>query len=197
MHNGSMSVLVEIDGIDDEHRSDNVDVTLYYTADPMAKNASGSQILPDYTYRVTDKAEYRYFFARLHGRIVDGVLTTETVDRVSLHLAVDIPVILYHAAMRLQLMPDGSIKGVLGGYQDWRNIVNANSHSLQESLDGAQVPGMYDAFRRAADGLQDPVSGECNGISSAYDIEGVPAFIPTTQSKALLVDAKADGQGRQ
>jgi hypothetical protein len=48
---------------------------------------------------------------------------------------------------------------------------------------------MYNAFKRAADGLKDPVTGECNGVSSAYDIEGIPAFIPPAQQKAFLTQA--------
>src|SRR5262245_18474918 len=31
--------------------------------------------------------------------------------------------------------------------------------------------------------MKDPVTGECNGISAAYDIEGVPAFIVPVQSQ--------------
>ena len=54
---------------------------------------------------------------------------------------------------------------------------------------------MYNALKRAADGMQDPVTGECNGISSAYDIEGVPAFIPAAQYKTLL--GQADAPARQ
>jgi hypothetical protein len=33
-------------------------------------------------------------------------------------------------------------------------------------------------MKRAADGLQDPVTGEFTGISAAFEIEGVSAFLP-------------------
>jgi hypothetical protein len=33
-------------------------------------------------------------------------------------------------------------------------------------------------MKRAADGLPDPLTGEFNGISAAFQIEGVQAFIP-------------------
>jgi hypothetical protein len=45
---------------------------------------------------------------------------------------------------------------------------------------------MYNAVKRAADGLKDPVTGEFTGISSAYEMEGIPAFIPPEQQKKLL-----------
>jgi hypothetical protein len=33
-------------------------------------------------------------------------------------------------------------------------------------------------MRRAADGLQDPSTGEFTGISAAFEIEGVSGFLP-------------------
>jgi hypothetical protein len=36
---------------------------------------------------------------------------------------------------------------------------------------------MYNALKRAADALPDPVTGEYQGISTAFDIEGVAAFL--------------------
>jgi hypothetical protein len=43
---------------------------------------------------------------------------------------------------------------------------------------------LYNALKRAADGMKDLVTGQCDGISSAYDIEGIPAFIEPTPSSA-------------
>jgi hypothetical protein len=84
---------------------------------------------------------------------------------------------LFHAGMRLELAPDGNIRGVLGGYQDWHVIASRYTSSAAEQVHNFQVPGLYNALKRDADGLKDPVTGECNGISSAFDIEGIPAFI--------------------
>jgi hypothetical protein len=44
---------------------------------------------------------------------------------------------------------------------------------------------MYNAIRRAADGLQDPETGEYLGISAAWDLEGVAAYIPPEQQTSL------------
>ena len=58
--------------------------------------------------------------------------------------------------------------------------------SLQPgTLIGFTAPGMYNAVRRAADGLRDPETGTFNGLSAAYEMEGVAAFIPPEQHQVL------------
>ncbi|HEY0959502.1 MAG TPA: hypothetical protein VGE05_09545, partial [Novosphingobium sp.] len=78
--------------------------------------------------------------------------------------------------LRLELKPEGKIAGVFGGYRDWREMPTTQSTSGVEFYFGYQQPGLYNALRRNADGIKDPVTGEYDGISFAYDIEAVPAF---------------------
>jgi hypothetical protein len=186
--NGLLSMLVEISGIDNGQNDDSVEVSLLYSLDPMAKNASGSEILPDYTFRITDDPRYTHYFARLHGRIVNGVVATDTVKQVQLNLGIDALVTFTDAAMRLQIMPDGNLKAVIGGYQDWHRIMQINATSNSEFHYGFQCPGLYNAFKRAADGMKDPVTGACDEISSAYDIEGIPAFIAPAQNNTAQAE---------
>jgi hypothetical protein len=195
--NGQLAILLQISGIDDEKNDDSVDVTLLYSLDPMEKNGAGTAVLPDVTFRVTDKPELASFFTRLHARIVNGVLLTDPVKEMKTNMPLDTPVTLHNAQMRLEFLPDGSIKGVLGGYQDWRHIATANGSSLVESLIGTSITAMYGALKRAADGFKDPVTGECNEISSAYDIEGVPAFLPPDQQKSLLAGGEIGAEKAQ
>jgi hypothetical protein len=192
--NGRISMLVQISGIDDERNDDSVDVTLLYSQDPMAKDATGTRILSNYTFRVSDLPEYTPYFTRLHGRIVNGVVVTDPVGRLQINPGMDPELTLYNAALRLQFMPDGSLKGVVGGYQDWRRLAELNSNSNSEHLYGFQCPALYGALKRSADGLRDPVTGEFNGISSAYDIEAVPAFIPPAQYATFVTQAEAHDQ---
>jgi hypothetical protein len=79
--------------------------------------------------------------------------------------------------MRIEVQPDGSIRGVLAGYADWRQPPTAQSVTIAEFSQGFQVPALYNSLRRNADGLRNPVTGEYDGISAAYDLEGVPAFV--------------------
>ena len=125
----------------------------------------------------------------MEGRIVNGVLTTERMKDFRMNLGVfgtPRELELTDAQMRLMLQPNGTIKGVVGGYRDWREISSTYISSTSELYHGFQQPAMYNALKRAADGLKDPITGECNGISSAYDIEGIPAFIPPAQHEALM-----------
>jgi type VI protein secretion system component Hcp len=195
--NGLLSILVQISGIDNAQNDDSVDVAVLYSKDPMAKSASGTQILPDYTFRLTDNPEFAHYATRLHGRIVNGVVTTDPVDRFQMHLGIDPELTLYSARMRLQIMPDGTLKGIVGGYEDWRMVMQLNTNSNSELHYGFQCPAMYSALKRMADGLKDPVTGEYNGISSAYDIEGVPALVPPRQFETLVTQTEPTGRGGQ
>ena len=88
MRDGQMSMLVEIGGIDNELNDREVYVTMLYSLDAMAKSGSGTEILPDFTFHVTDRPEFTHYFSRVRGRIVDGVIITEPIDQLRLNLGV-------------------------------------------------------------------------------------------------------------
>lgn len=185
---GGLSILVEVSGIDDERNDDDVAVTILYSADPMKRDGTSKIVLPDFTYRVNDDPEFSQDFARFRGRIVDGVLMTEPLDKIYMHEGPATSWSLASARMRLEFLPDGGMKAVLGGYRDWREYLAAAffRSSDYENTIGFNSPAMYNAVRRAADGLKDPATGEFNGISAAYEMEGIPAFIPPEQQKRLV-----------
>lgn len=186
MRNGAISILIEVSGIDDARNDDNVDVAVFYSKDPMTKNAAGSMVLGNFTYRVSDDPELTQHFARVRGRIENGIVATSALEAITLHDAGMQRLTLHDARLRIELLPDGNMKGLVGGYQDWRELMNfwGPQRHFEQGM-GFKCPAMYQAFKRAADGLQDPVSGEFNGISSTYQFEGVPAFIPPAQKKTL------------
>lgn len=188
--NGLLAMMVQISGIDDDKNDNEVYVSVLYSKDPMAKNASGSQILPDFTFRLTDLPEFRYYFTRVRGRIVNGVIETDKLPLFQMHPGIDSEVTLHDAAFRLRIEPDGKLKGIVGGYEDWRRLMAMNANSRSESLYGFQCQGLYQAFRGEADGMKNPETGECDGISSAYDLEGVPAMVPPEQMRSLVVAAR-------
>lgn len=185
---GGLSILVEVSGIDDALNDDDVAVTLMYSTDPMKRDGTSKIILTDYTFRVSDDPAYSQDFARFRGRIQDGVVTTEPLKMIHLHEGpAGISWSLANARMQLKFQPDGGVSAMLGGYRDWRTYLAAAffRSSDYENTIGFQAPGMYNAVRRAADGLQDPVTGEFTGLSAAYEMEGVPAFIPKAQEQRL------------
>jgi hypothetical protein len=190
---GGLSILVEISGIDDEKNDDDIAVTILYSTDSIKRDGTSKVILPDYTYRVTDRPEYTQSFARFRGKIVDGVVITEPLKKIWLHEGVGTTWSLADARMRLQIMPDGSLMALIGGYRDVREVLSAAffRSSDYENTIGFQCPAVYNAVKRAADGLQDPETGEFTAISAAYEMEGVPAFIPPAEHQKL---AQADAR---
>jgi hypothetical protein len=181
MRDGAYSMLVQISGVEDWENDDQVEVGFFYSLDPMAKSGSGAEILSNYTFRITEEPQYAHYHRRLAGRIVDGVVHTEPVDTFQWNLgnfATPFELNMADAQLRLDLLPDGGgIKGVLGGYVDWRARVSGKYTSTGEIYSSVHLPGYFNAFKRNADGLKDPVTGQCNGISAAYDVEGERAFI--------------------
>lgn len=185
---GGLSILVEVSGIDDERNDNDVTVTLMYSTDPMKRDGTSKVVLPDYTFRVATDPAYAQDFARFRGKIVGGVLTTEPLKKIYLHEGpAGITWSLAKARMQIRFAPDGGITALLGGYRDWREYLAAAffRSSDYENTIGFQAPAMYDAVKRAADGLQDPVTGEFTGLSAAYEMEGIAAFVPPTEVRRL------------
>lgn len=184
--NGEISLMVLISGIDDEHNDDNVDVTLFYSRDPMVKSASGKDILAGYTFRLSRDPERLPDFQRFKGRIVDGVVLTEPVEMIRIDRGRD-TTRLQQGRMRLAMNDDRTLAGLIGGYIDWRYLANYwCALTIFEAGMGYASPGVYNALKRAADGLPDPVTGELLGVSAAYDMEGVEAYLPPEEERALL-----------
>jgi hypothetical protein len=184
---GGLSIMVEVSGIDDERNDDEVFVTLLYSADPIRRDGSSKLVLADYTFRVNDNPEFSQDFARFRGRMVDGVIMTDPLPLVTMHEGPASTWSLADARMRVEFTPDGAMRATLGGYRDWRELLAIAffQASDYENTIGFTAPGMYNAVRRAADGLRDPLTGAFNGLSAAYEMEGVPAFIPPEQHEVL------------
>lgn len=184
---GGLSILIQISGIDNEQNDNDVVVTILYSADPMKRDGTSKIVLSDYTFRVNENPEFSQDFARFRAKIVDGLIVTDALPRVTMHEGPASTWTLAMARMQLAFTPDGGLKGMLGGYRDWREYLAMAFFraSDYENTIGFDAPGMYNAVRRAADGLKDPLTGEFDGISAAYEIEGVPAFIPPEDEEVL------------
>lgn len=186
MRTGAITVLVDVSGIDDLKNDSDVSVTLLYGKDLLVKSADGSHILPNYTFRLAENPEFTQFFTHMQGRIENGVVMTEPLDEMTFQDGGQTAFKLFDARMRIEFLPDNKMKAVMGGYHDWRRrMTNWGRARLLEPNMRFQCSGIYNAFKRAADGLKDPVTGEFNGISVGYDIVGVRAFVPPRQLEAL------------
>lgn len=173
--------LVTIEG-QDLSRDGDVTVTLQRSLDHALKDAR-SQTRADVAFRVDPNPKSHNVF---QGRLKDGVVTTTAPADV--FMVGDALVItkleLHQARLKLKLKSDGTIDGVIGGYQPWKDIYfgvgGGNGHGYESNI-GADLPGAYYLLKRLADAYPDPKTGQNQAISAAWRIEGVPAAAVTPQ----------------
>ncbi|MBY0511206.1 MAG: hypothetical protein K2P94_13780 [Rhodospirillaceae bacterium] len=99
------------------------------------------------------------------------------------------------ARFRLKLLPNGNIDGFIGGYQPYDDPYwgVANGGIALECCAGIDFIGMYHTLKRLADAYPDE-NGQNTHISTAYRIEGVPAF--TVQVEGQTAEAGRDSKTR-
>jgi len=175
---GDWAILMEVTPTGQSGKDGEVDVNFYASKDSVTLNASGT-IPPGLSLEYIDDPE---LIARTHGKIEDGVLTTEPVnftykyDNQIVHNRPSFEA----ARFRLKMMPDGSLNGHMGAYADVDKLYGFTVKP--QTIDGASAnnidcPGLYAAMRSLADGDRDPKTGTCSAISVAYDVEAIPAFV--------------------
>jgi len=182
---GGYAILLEISGMDDPRNDDAVEVQLISANAPVRMDAVGN-VMQHVSLTAHENSRYHNPAAR--GRIVDGILTTEPVDlRIKAkRQTMDNEYWYRDARIRAEVFEDGSIRGIVGGYQDIKNMFSVlNEHHLGEFHLGRSAAfnrgfmcsGIYHAMPRVADGHPDPETGECTSISFAVNFEAVPAFV--------------------
>jgi hypothetical protein len=174
--------LIEIAGITDPKNSGNVTVTISRGVDHVSRDATGA-VRSDMSFKVDPDPRTHNV---LHGSIKNGILTTEPSN---IRIVADpflIPEFKWtKAQLKLELKPDGSLKGILGGYHDWYALYwsYAESGWVEEHSASVDMPALYYSLKRNADADPDPATGENKSISTAYEVEAVPAFVIHTEDK--------------
>jgi hypothetical protein len=213
MYTGSWGILLTLKGVTDLHNAKDVEVGFYANADPIQLSPT-REALPNATYAIDQDPRFR---ATAHGRIVNGVLTTDPVD-VRFHWVVNsihLERPLQDARLRATFTADGGLEGFLGGYTPvedlydfqygFRNGKDAKGNVAplqlrtissvgQAAVLGHTCQGAYFEMKKLADGHRDPKTGQCTSISTQYRIKAIPAFVvdTPTQSVNAALD-KADG----
>jgi hypothetical protein len=159
------------------------EVALIYSMDKPVRDNLGQKFISNYTFRPSDDPNFALYNVRVPGRITNGIITTNILPVFLANLGQDPQLKIYQMRMRFERLADGSLKGNLAGYLDWRVAADANSSGYAEGLFGFQAPALYYAMKRHADGLLNPITGEYEGISVAYEVDAVPAFL-TAKSKS-------------
>tara|TARA_Y100000817_G_C16829466_1_gene532786 strand:- start:133 stop:1263 length:1131 start_codon:yes stop_codon:yes gene_type:complete len=132
------------------------------------------------TYRIdSNPRSHNEFKAYLK----DGVVST--IEPGNFHMVSDpyyIHVFKFRdAQLRIKLLSNGNIDGFIGGYQPWIDPYQglATGGLLLECCLGTDFIGMFYNLRKLADAYPDPETGENTHISTAFRIEGVPAYTIT------------------
>jgi hypothetical protein len=196
LNSGEWTQVILLKGVDSLQNDPDVEVIYANTPDRPVLDTKGNW-LPGASFTVSDKPPRNRNV--LHGRIVDGVLTTDPTD-IKLVMtwgqggARDLrgqrgKFDYRKGRLQLKFQPDGTMTGLLGGYRPYFDTI------LSGSLGGAgtalvaghDCASELKTLRTMADGLKDPKTGECKGISSAQQIRAIPAFVtdlPVTRTAA-------------
>ena len=176
------SYLIELRGLNDLQNDDFVEVGIYSTDDVSMRSQTGEH-LPNQSFQVTPNSRWR---TQTQGRIVDGMLTTDVID--VMYLRWKIPLTgafgmasefeFRDARFQLSLRPDGTVKGLLGGYRPVENIATRYRCCRTAATAGNNdCASEHKTLVAMADGYPDPETGLCTMISTAQNVEGIKAFV--------------------
>jgi hypothetical protein len=125
------------------------------------------------------------------GRIKDQVLTVEGGEYYSQGDSQWYPLLRFsNTHLRVKMAPDGSLEGIIGGYQPWKDFFYFLA-IRGEGTGQVDLAGSYNALKRLADGPPDPVTGERTSISAAYRFQAVPAFLATSSGTVVATSVGA------
>lgn len=168
--------LITIEG---ENLSQDGEVTVTFdrAIEFVASNVDSSP-RRDVTYRVDPDPRSHNVYK---GKIKEGMLTLAepgTADFRMLQNPLVTPELkMKRLHLRFELKADGSMSGMLAGYQSWRELYfGIGSSGTREACITGDIPGIFYLLRANADGDPDQETKEPTTISTTYYIEAVPAM---------------------
>jgi hypothetical protein len=198
---GYNRVMIELTNVDSLADDNDVGVTIYRGLDPLMSDALGEEMLPGGTQRI----DYRWgkkFIRTFHGKIADGVLTTEPGDAlIPQSTSRGVPNLMVRDwRLRLKLTPDSG-NGLMAGYADideYYYSLGINWSTHHRSYGQESLPSEYRAMSRLADAYPDPKTGKNTAISTAWQVKFQQVFIlhppKATASGEPAVPARAAGR---
>lgn len=170
-------MLIEVSGIDDPRNDPDVTVRVLTGADALVRDGAGKPLAHASFSLDPDPGLVNV----AHGRIVNGVLTTDPIDLrfVLREQIIDNTRVVRGAVIRATFKPDGNLDGGLYGYTTLASYYDMIEHMTQDGADnvGVSCVGIRQALDKFADGYRDPKTGRFTAISSAMSFHAVPAFV--------------------
>lgn len=195
---GEWTQVIIVRGIDSLQHDDDVEVVYANTPDRPTLDSQGN-FLRGASFSISTKPPRERNV--LHGRIENGVLTTDPKDIKLVETwgqggARDLrgnrtKFDFRRARLRLTIQSDGSLRGMLGGYKPVFDVIQSPAiggvgSALVAGIDCAQY---LQTLRKYADGIKDSKTGKCSGVSAALQMTAIPAFVndipagPTSTAK--------------
>jgi hypothetical protein len=183
---GEWTQVILLRGVDSLEHDDDVEVIYGNTPDRPFVDSKGN-FLRGATFTISE-APPRHRNV-LHGKIENGILTTRPQDIALTQTwgqggARDIRGNrgvwdFREGRLRLAFQPDGTLRGMLGGYRPLFDLIISPSLGSAGSplVAGIDCAAELKTIRKYADGLRNPKTGQCEGISSAMEVSAVPAFV--------------------
>ena len=179
-------MLIEITNVDNLTNDDDVTVTLYKARDPMLTDGTGNEYLPYGTQRI-DERWGKKFTSVSHGKIVNGVLTTDGADMRFTHNYYfdDFGIALIKGAkFKLNVLPDQA-NGIVAGYVDIESFIrmeNGGLGSHSSSYGRQAMAANYRALYRVADGYPD-ANGKNTAVSGAKELTFKQVYIKRAEKR--------------
>lgn len=152
--------------------------------DIASRDAQGNA-QADITYQIDPNPRSH---AELKGEVRNGVITVAAPEANLLLDAYVAPELRFQKAQaRFVIDAKGRLTGTIGGYIPWQVIYASRASYVEEYASSTDMPGIYYALKKNADAGPDAKTGENMLISSAFNIEAVPAFaepLPTRTADA-------------
>ncbi|MFW2388783.1 MAG: hypothetical protein ACN4G0_10630 [Polyangiales bacterium] len=175
--NGSMTILLQVDGLDDPDNDDDVTVQIFASEDSPALGTDNA-VLAGATLGV--HPEPRFHSGEVAGSVVDGVLTAGPID---LRFPIDIMIVqdemlIHDSWLRLEL-GDGTFEGIVAGYWDVSNIRSIIGVPTTDNGNAANftIEQFEAAMEQFADGDYDAGADRCMSFSTMFRIAGLQAFL--------------------
>jgi hypothetical protein len=193
-------MMIEVTGVDSLENDPSVEVTIYRGREPLVLDATGEGVAPGGTQRIDDRYGKR-LIQQLHGKIENGILTTEPIKEAiwTWQIFSTVPRSLHIRDMRLRLKVSPThADGLMAGYFTVDSLYNwitswSTHHLAYGRLD---APEFYWEIRRNADAYPD-AKGQNTAISSAITLNMSQVFIEhpeSTTSKQVASGTSASSQ---
>src|SRR4030095_9038686 len=195
MLEGLYTIVIRISGNKDPMNDDDATLEIGYSPDQIMKDARGN-VGVDYSYRIINSEQY----TKLKARIKDGVVETVQADihmpQIAWFYNQQRDAFFRQGKIRVVMNSDGTAAGLVGGYRDFRDLYTQNVFAQDGGQQGVREHedhvSLYYALRRHADGMFNAKTGRYDGISSAYRMKLMPAFV-VDPDKAMAIPVRDGG----